>query len=136
MTIDLCQLIDLKKFADPRGNLVFVEGNQHIPFDVKRIYYLYDIPTGATRAGHGHKELQQLIIATSGSFTIHLNDGINKTSIQLNDPSKGLYICPMVWREIDNFSSGAVCLVLASLNYDEEDYFRNYDDFILSVETQ
>jgi dTDP-4-dehydrorhamnose 3,5-epimerase-like enzyme len=129
MPLSQCMLIDLQKMADPRGNLVFIEANQHIPFPIKRIYYLYDIPANATRAGHGHKQLQQLIIAVSGSFTIHLDDGHEKKSYLLNNPAQGLYICPMVWREIDNFSPDAVCLVLASLHYDEEDYYREYSDF-------
>lgn len=136
MPLAQCEMVSLSKKIDDRGNLVFVESKQHVPFEIKRVYYLYDISTGATRAGHGHKALQQLIIAASGSFTVHLDDGRNKTSIQLNDPSQGLYICPMVWREIDGFSSGSVCLVLASLHYDEEDYYRDYDKFLNAVNMQ
>lgn len=125
-----CSIIDLPRINDRRGNLTFVEGKNHIPFDIKRVYYLYDVPGGAVRAGHGHKALHQLLIAMSGSFDIHLDDGFSKKTIHMNRSYYGLYICPMIWRVIDNFSSGAVCMVLASEYYDEDDYFRNYDDFI------
>lgn len=133
MSIANCKFINLAKVAEPRGNLIFIEGEQHIPFNIKRIYYLYDIPTGAVRAGHGHKQLQQLMIATSGSFNVQLDDGHEKKTIHLNNPSIGLYISPMIWRELTDFSSGAVCLVLASMHYDEDDYYRNYDDFKKAV---
>jgi uncharacterized RmlC-like cupin family protein len=115
---------------DPRGNLTFIEGGVQIPFDIQRVYYLYDVPGGAERGGHAHKNLSQLLIAMSGSFDVLLDDGINKTSIHLNRSYNGLYICPMIWREINNFSSGSVCMVLASRKYDEEDYYRSYSDFI------
>lgn len=130
MAVDDCILSGLPKIADKRGNLSFVESGRHVPFDIKRIYYLYDIPGGSMRGGHGHKKLQQLIIAVSGSFDVHLDDGVNKRTIHLNRSYEGLYICPMIWREIDNFSSGAVCMVLASELYDESDYYREYSDFI------
>lgn len=133
MNIDLCKIIDLPKISDPRGNLTFIEGNRHIPFDIQRVYYLYDVPGGAERGGHAHKKLQQLIIAMSGSFDVIVDDGHNKKRIHLNRSFNGLYICPMIWRELDNFSSGSVCMVLASNQYDENDYFREYDDFIQAL---
>lgn len=124
-----CRIISLPKISDPRGNLTFVEGGHHVPFDIKRVYYLYDVPGGAERGGHAHKDLHQLIIAMSGAFDIVLDDGREKKRFHLNRSYFGLYVCPMIWREMDNFSSGAVCLVLASNYYAESDYFRNYDDF-------
>jgi hypothetical protein len=123
----------LPKIAEPRGNLTFIEGGRHVPFDIKRVYYLYDVPGGAERGGHAHKALQQLIIAMSGSFDIVLDDGRQKKRIHLNRSYHGLYVCPMIWREMDNFSSGAVCLVLASNLYEESDYYRNYNDFIKAL---
>lgn len=128
--IENCKFINLPKITDPRGNLTFVEGSQHIPFDIARVYYLYDVPGGAERGGHAHKNLQQLIIPLAGSFDIHLDDGISKRTFHMNRSYIGLYVCPMIWREIDNFSSGAVCLVLASSPYDEADYYRIYQEFI------
>jgi len=136
MSIKDCRLIDLPKIADPRGNLTFIEGLNHIPFDIKRVYYLYDVPGGATRAGHAHKGLEQLFIAMSGSFDVILDDGYEKKRIHLNRSYYGLYVCPMIWREIDNFSSGSVCLVLASDRYDESDYYRSYEDFLKAVKNR
>lgn len=136
MNIADCRLIDLPKIADPRGNLTFVEGGHHVPFDIKRVYYLYDVPGGAERGGHAHKDLHQLIIAMSGSFDIVLDDGRRKKRIHLCRSYYGLYVCPMIWREMDNFSSGAVCLVLASNTYDEADYFRNYTDFMTALDAR
>lgn len=130
MSIHDCKLIKLPKISDPRGNLTFVEGHNHIPFDIQRVYYLYDVPGGAERGGHAHKALQQLIIAISGSFDIHLDDGSERKTIHLNRGYDGLLIPTMIWREIDNFSSAAVCLVLASERYNESDYYRNYDEFV------
>lgn len=132
-TIGDCRLIDLPVIHDQRGNLTFVENSRHVPFDIRRVYYLYDVPGGAERGGHAHKELHQLIIAMSGSFDIVLDDGREKKRIHLNRSYFGLYVCPMIWREMDNFSSGAVCLVLASNLYDESDYYRDYDEFLASV---
>lgn len=130
MTIDQCSVIVLPKIQDHRGNLTFVEGDSQVPFNIKRVYYLYDVPSGAERGGHAHKGLQQLIIAMSGSFDVLLDDGINKKRVHLNRPYNGLYVCPMIWRELDNFSSGSVCMVLASNRYDEDDYYRDYTDFM------
>lgn len=130
MSIHDCKLIKLPKISDPRGNLTFVEGQNHIPFDIQRVYYLYDVPGGAERGGHAHKALQQLVIAISGSFDIHLDDGTERKTIHLNRGYDGLLIPNMIWREIDNFSSAAVCLVMASERYDESDYYRNYDEFV------
>ncbi len=132
-SLDSCRIIDLPKITDPRGNLTFVEGGRHIPFEIKRTYYLYDVPGGAERGGHGHKNLHQLIIAISGAFDIVLDDGRRKVRHHMNRSYFGLYVCPMIWREIDNFSSGAVCLVLASDFYDESDYYRNYGEFVTAA---
>jgi hypothetical protein len=129
MIIDNCKLVELPKISDYRGNLSFVESNNHIPFDINRIYYLYDVPGGAERGGHAHKELHQLIIAISGSFEVTLNDGKDSITYLLNRSNKGLYICPLIWRDLKNFTSGSVCLVLASDFYSEEDYFRDYNKF-------
>ncbi len=129
-SIDKCEVISLPKISDPRGNLTYVEGGGVIPFDIKRVYYLYDVPGGAERGGHAHKELHQLIIAMSGSFDVVLNDGDREKRIHLNRSYVGLYVCPMIWRELDNFSSGSVCMVLASNKYDESDYFRDYQNFL------
>jgi len=128
--IGKCRFIDLPRVNDPRGNLTFVESNFHIPFDIQRIYYLSDIPEGVERGGHAHKALHQLIIAMTGSFDIHLDDGFSKKTLHLSQNQAGLYLCPMMWREINNFSSDAVCMVLASEHYDEADYYRDYDDFL------
>jgi dTDP-4-dehydrorhamnose 3,5-epimerase-like enzyme len=133
MSLDDCRIIELPKIGDPRGNLTFIEGNRNIPFDIKRVYYLYDVPGGATRAGHGHKTLEQVVIAMSGSFDVKLTDGIKTEKYHLNRSYCGLYIAPMMWREIDNFSSGSVCMVLASDFFDEGDYFRYYDDFLAAI---
>jgi hypothetical protein len=136
MTLNACKLIDLPKIADPRGNLTFVEGGRHVPFEIKRVYYLYDVPGGAERGGHAHKELHQLIVAMSGSFDVVLDDGYEKKRIHLNRSYIGLYVCPMIWRELDNFSSGSVCMVLASNYYDESDYYRDHVDFLLAIKAQ
>jgi hypothetical protein len=133
MSIEKCQLLELPKIHDTRGNLTFIEGGRHVPFDIKRVYYLYDVPGGAERGGHAHKGLHQLIIAMSGSFDIVLDDGREKKRIHLARSYYGLYVCPMIWREMDNFSSGAVCLVLASNLYDEADYYRDYQEFLKAV---
>lgn len=130
MALEDCRIIELPKISNPQGNLTFVESNNHIPFDINRVYYVYDVPGGAERGGHAHKELHQLIIAMSGSFDITLDDGKNKNKFHLARSYYGLYVCPMIWREIDNFSSNSVLMVLASNKYYEEDYYRDYDDFM------
>ena len=130
MNIDLCKIINLPRIQDSRGNLTFVEGGNHIPFDIQRVYYLYDVPGGSERGGHAHKGLHQLIIAMSGSFDVLLDDGANKKRVHLCRSYYGLYVCPMIWRELDNFSSGSVCMVLASNVYDEADYYRDYTEFL------
>lgn len=128
--VEDCIIVDLPKIHSDAGNLTFLENNQNIPFDIKRIYYLYDVPTGAERGGHAHYELEQYLVAASGSFTVVLDDGNKKKSIFLNNPSQALYLRKGVWREIENFSSGSICLVLASQIYAEADYIREYDNFI------
>lgn len=133
MSLDLVKIIDFPKISDHRGNLSFIESNKHIPFDIKRIYYLYDSPTESERGEHGHKKLQQIIIAISGSFNFTLDDGYNRKNFYLENPWQGLYVPPMMWRELNNFSSGSVCLVLASDFYSEDDYYRNYEDFLNAV---
>ena len=130
MSIDLCKIVELPKITDARGNLTFIEGGNQIPFDIQRVYYLYDVPGGAQRGGHAHKGLHQLIIAMSGSFDVVLDDGSNKKRVHLNRSFNGLYVCPMIWRELDNFSSGSVLMVLASNKYDECDYYRDYAEFM------
>jgi len=124
-----CKIISLPKISDSRGNLTFIEGESHVPFNIKRVYYLYDVPGGAERGGHAHKNLRQLIIAMSGSFDVVLDDGCKKKRFHLNRPYQGLYVETMIWRELDNFSSGSVCMVLASNYYSESDYFRDYREF-------
>lgn len=130
MALNDCHLVDLPRIEDPRGNLTFIEGTRHIPFDIKRVYYLYDVPGGAERGAHGHRELHQLVVAMSGSFDIILDDGREKRTYHMNRSYFGLYIGPMIWRELTNFSSGAVCMVLASQVYDEKDYYRDYAEFL------
>lgn len=125
-----CRILQLPKISDTRGNLTFIEGGEHVPFDIRRVYYLYDVPGGAERGGHAHKALHQLIVAMSGSFDVVLDDGREKRRFHLNRSYHGLYVCPMIWRELDNFSSGSVCMVLASNHYDESEYYRDYGDYI------
>lgn len=129
MSINNCKIIDLPKIVDQRGNLTFIESERHIPFEIKRVYHLYDVPGGASRAGHAHKVLHQFLIAIAGSFDVLLDDGFEKKKYHLNRSYYGLYIQPLIWRELDNFSSGAVCLSLVSEFYDEADYYRDYADF-------
>lgn len=130
MGIENCKLIHLPQIPDSRGNLTFVEGGNHIPFEIQRIYYLYDVPGGSKRGGHAHKKLHQLIIAMSGSFDLLIDDGMDKKRIHLNRSYNGFYLCPMIWRVLDNFSSGSVCMVLASRRFEEDDYYREYDEFM------
>lgn len=127
---DCHELIDLPRIPERRGSLTFIEGSRHIPFDIARVYYLYDVPASASRAGHAHHRLIQVIIASSGSFNVNLDNGFEKTTVRLDRPFRGLLLQPMVWRTIDNFSGGAMCLVLASIPYDEADYIRDYRQFL------
>ncbi|PKP24851.1 MAG: hypothetical protein CVU03_10645 [Bacteroidetes bacterium HGW-Bacteroidetes-2] len=122
------ELVLLPKIKDPRGNLSIIE-KDILPFEFKRVYFLYDVPSGAERGGHSHKNLQQFLIAISGSFDVHLNDGLTEKTVTLNKPNEGLLIHPGIWRELKNFSSGAVCLVIASNVFEEEDYIRDFETF-------
>jgi dTDP-4-dehydrorhamnose 3,5-epimerase-like enzyme len=125
-----CKLITIDQIGDRRGHISVVENNKEVPFEVKRIYYLYDVPSGEERGGHAHKDLKQLIIAVCGSFDVIVGDGETEKTFSLNRPNKGLYFTSGLWRKINNFSSGAICLVLASHKYDEKDYIRNYNEFL------
>lgn len=129
MTVAQCRLVDLPGSVDDRGRLAFVEPPDTIPFEIGRVYYLFDIPPGKERGAHGHRDLQQLMIAVSGSFSVTLDDGKERKSFHLSRPDQGLYISKMIWRDLSNFSEDAVCLVLASERYSEDDYFRSYEDF-------
>lgn len=130
MPLDDCRLMQLPKVEDRRGNLTFIEGNHHVPFSIERVYYLYDVPGGAERGGHAHKALHQFMVAMSGSFDVKLDDGNRKATFHLNRSYSGLYLPPMIWREIDNFSSASVCMVLASAHYAADEYVRDYDEFL------
>ena len=125
-----CSIIELDKHHHAKGNITVVENHMTVPFDVKRAYYLYDIPGGESRGGHAHKKLRQLVVAASGSFSVTLDDGKVKRTFLLNRPYQGLLVVPGIWRTLDDFSSGAVCLVLASMEYEEEDYVRDYESFL------
>ncbi len=127
------RFIELSQIKDSRGDLTFIEGGKHLPFNIARVYYLYNVPVDAERGGHAHKELEQVVFALSGSFRMKIDDGKTKSEHWLRDPRKGLYIKNMIWREMDSFSQGAVCMVLASHWYDEVDYYRNYNDFLTAV---
>jgi len=133
MPLDDCKLLELPKIANPQGNLTFIEGDGHVPFEIKRVYYLYDVPGGSERGGHAHKTLHQFMVSMSGSFDVTLDDGRQKKTWHLNRSYYGLYIGPMIWRTLDNFSSGSVCLVLASEVYQVPDYIRDYDEFLRRV---
>jgi hypothetical protein len=126
----LAELIELPVVADPRGKLCFVESERHVPFPIERVYYLFDVPAGAVRAGHAHLALRQLLLPLGGAFDVRLHDGRREEVVTLNRPNIGLHIGPMTWREIENFTSGAVCMVLASTPYDEADYIRDFDAFL------
>lgn len=127
--LEQCQLIELPTVPDPRGRLTYVEGGRHVPFPIRRVYYVYDVPGGESRGGHAHKTLHQLLIAVSGCFDVTVDDGARSASFTLNRAYFGLYVPPMVWRELHGFASGSVCLVLASAPFDENDYFREYEAF-------
>lgn len=129
MRVSDCRLIDLQVIHDHRGNIAVVEGAKNIPFDIKRTYHLFDVPGGTSRGGHAHRTSQQFIVAMSGSFDIHVDDGVQQQSYSLNRSYVGLLIPNMIWRVLDNFSSGAVCLSLSSAHFDEADYYRDYDEF-------
>ncbi|MDO7171375.1 sugar 3,4-ketoisomerase [Mariniflexile sp. AS56] len=129
-TVYDCSVIDVSKVNNDAGNITVVENGHNIPFEVKRIYYLYDVPSGEARGGHAHYELEQFIIAASGSFDVILDDGVNKKRVSLNRPNLALHIVPGLWRELDNFSSGSICMVLASHKYEESDYIRDHNEFI------
>jgi hypothetical protein len=129
-TVYDCSMIEIDKHHHEKGNISIMENNKAIPFETKRIYYLYDIPGGESRGGHAHKNLQQLIVAASGSFSVTIDDGNVRRTFHLNRPYQGLLVVPGIWRELDDFSSGAICLVLASCKYAEEDYIRDYDTFL------
>lgn len=133
MSVSDCRIIELPKIHDPRGNLTFIENSSQIPFDIRRVYYMYDVPGGSERGSHAHKHLHQFIVAMSGSFDVELDDGRKKKRFHLNRSHYGLYICPLMWRLLDNFSSGAVCLVLVSDLYSEKDYIRDYDAFLAAA---
>ncbi len=129
-SVNSCAVIPLSKIHNRAGNITIIEGLETVPFEVKRIYYLYDVPGGESRGGHAHKELKQLIVAASGSFSVVLDDGKEQKTVTLNRPDFGLVVIPGIWRELVEFSSGAICLVLASTKYEETDYIREYIDFI------
>lgn len=133
MSVHDCKVVDLPKITDPRGNLTFLEGRKHIPFEMKRLFHLYDVPGGERRAGHALRSCEQFLIAMSGSFDVLLDDGKETRRVQLNRSYQGLYIPPLIWRELENFSSGSVCAVLASESYNEDGYYRSYDAFVAAV---
>jgi dTDP-4-dehydrorhamnose 3,5-epimerase-like enzyme len=133
MSVNDCKIIELPKINDPRGNLTFIEGGHHVPFELKRVFYLYDVPGGATRAGHALKRCHQFVIANSGSFDVIADDGFEKRRFSMNRSYYGLYIPPLVWREIENFSSNSVCTVLASEFYDVNDYYYQYEEFLTAA---
>ena len=133
MSLENCKLIELPRIKDQRGNLSFIETGRHVPFEIRRVYYLYDVPGGAERGGHAHLELEAFIIAMSGSFDVMLDDGSTQKRFHLNRSYHGLYVSPMIWRELDNFSSGSVCMVLASNFFEESDYIRDYKTYLVNV---
>ncbi|MFC4147305.1 FdtA/QdtA family cupin domain-containing protein [Micromonospora mangrovi] len=128
-----CRLVEIEQHTDDRGKLSVVEGGSTVGFPIRRVYYLHDTRSGTERGGHAHRALEQLIIAVHGSFTVRLDDGRQRAEYHLDDPGTGLYVGPMVWRDLVDFSAHGVCLVLASQHYDESDYYRNYDDFLRDV---
>lgn len=128
-----CRLIVLPRFQDGRGSLSFVEPGPLLPFEIRRVYYLYDVPPGQTRGAHGHRALQQMIVAVAGAVDVELDDGRQRRTFRLESPDVGLYVCPMIWRNLTGFVSGTVCMVLASERYTQDDYFRNYDDFLVAA---
>ena len=135
-SLEHCGVVELPRIQDRRGNLTFVEAGRHVPFDIQRVYYLYDVPGGESRGGHAHRQLEQLVIAASGSFDVIVDDGTHRERFFLNRSYYGLHIPRMVWRELDDFSSGSVCLVVASDPYDEDDYYRDYDEFAADADAE
>jgi hypothetical protein len=131
--IEQCELVDLPKIGYPQGNITFIEGNHHVPFEIKRVFYIYDVPTGESRGSHAHKKLEQFLICLAGSFKVSVDDGKDKKTFHLNRPWVGLYLPPMIWGWEGDFDPGSVCLVLASLPYSEEDYFRDYEKFLAAA---
>jgi dTDP-4-dehydrorhamnose 3,5-epimerase-like enzyme len=129
-TIDSCTLLELPKINDARGNLTFIEELRHVPFDIQRVFYLYDVPTGADRGAHAHREHHQFLICLSGSFDVEVDDGTSRRTFHLNRPWKGLHVPPMIWAAEKNFDPGSVCLVLSSHLFEEADYIRDYDDYL------
>lgn len=135
-SINDCKLVTLPKITDPRGNLTFFEGQKHIPFAIRRVFYLYDVPTEESRGAHAHRSLHQFLICLAGSFDVAIGDGHNDSTVHLNRPWKGLHIPPMIWAAEVNFDPGTVCLVVASAEYDETDYIRNYDEYLRLVTSE
>lgn len=129
LSVDDCKLIELPVIRNPQGNLTFIEAEDHVPFPIARVYYLYDVPEGAVRGGHAHRALEQLIVPIAGSFDVVVDDGSERRRIVLDQPRVGLYMPRMIWRELENFSAGSFCVVLASTHYEEADYYRDYDEF-------
>jgi hypothetical protein len=127
------RMVDLPRIKDPRGNLSFAESSNQVPFDIQRVFYLYDVPAGESRGGHALRDCEQFLIAMSGSFDVILDDGKSKTKVTLNRPFQGLYLAPLIWRELENFASGSVCVVLASEKYREGAYYRDYSEFLAAV---
>ena len=134
--LDLCRLIELPKVSDPRGNLTFIEENRHIPFEIKRVFFIYDIPTGQSRGAHAHRISQQFLVCMSGSFNVNLDDGYQKKIVHLDKPWQGLYIPSMIWASESEFAHGSICMVLASDLYQETDYYRDYSVFLTDVSEQ
>jgi len=136
MSISDCRMVTLSRFEDARGSLTAVEASNDVPFKIERAYWLYDVPEGVARAAHAHRDLKQLMVALSGSCDVHLDDGLSKMTYRLDCSSRGLYVHPMIWRTIDNFSKHATLLILASAHYDESDYFREYSDFLQAARSK
>lgn len=131
--VDACHLVSLPRLSDGRGSLSFVQPGPLLPFDIRRVYYLYDVPEGQARGAHGHRRLEQLMVAVAGAVDVECDDGTERRTFRLASPDVGLYVCPMIWRNLTGFAAGTVCLVLASQPYDEGDYFRDYDDFLAAA---
>jgi hypothetical protein len=136
MTVADCHVIELPKVADSRGNLTFIESGRHIPFEIRRVFYLYDVPGGESRAGHALKHCHQFLVAMSGSFDVVLDDGVERRRVHLCRSYNGVHVPPMIWRELDNFSSGSVCVAFASTFFDAQDYYRDYDEFARAIRGQ